>query len=59
MSDGSFYHLDIVDTSGDKKYLDVLTSFIKDSNVIIIMYDMVYIFLFSYSLIKINLNHPK
>ena len=40
MSDGSFYHLDIVDTSGDKKYLDVLTSFIKDSNVIIIMYDI-------------------
>ena len=40
MSDGSFYHLYIVDTSGDKKYLDVLTSFIKDSNVIIIMYDI-------------------
>ena len=39
MSDGSFYYLDIVDTSGDKKYLNVLTSFIKDSNVIIIMYE--------------------
>ena len=40
MSDGSFYQLNIIDTSGDIKYISLSTNFIKKSNVIIIMYDI-------------------
>ena len=40
MSDGSFYQLNIIDTSGDIKYISLSTNFIKKSNVIIIIYDI-------------------
>ena len=40
MSDGSFYQLNIIDTSEDIKYISLSTNFIKKSNVIIIIYDI-------------------